>query len=68
MADVSGIICDQCGHSEWRTLYRRPMADEFERRRECLHCGARVTTSEKVKVFSEAISTGRDGPDKDSGK
>jgi transcriptional regulator NrdR family protein len=43
-----GIACPACGCRHFRVLYTRPaLGDRLLRRRECRHCGRRVTTYEQ---------------------
>jgi transcriptional regulator NrdR family protein len=42
-----GIACPVCGCRHFRVLYtRRALGGRLLRRRECRHCGQRVTTYE----------------------
>lgn len=45
-----GIRCSQCGCGHFQVVYtrHRTSPDRIERRRECRHCGKRITTWEKV--------------------
>jgi len=42
--------CPYCGHPESRVTDSRDTGPEIRRRRECLHCGARFTTYERVQA------------------
>jgi len=43
-----GLECPGCGCSHFRVLYtRRAVGGRLLRRRECRHCGRRVTTYEQ---------------------
>lgn len=42
-----GIACPKCGCRDFRVIYTRPRDRMIERRRECRHCGRRITTYEK---------------------
>ena len=43
-----GIACPACGCKHFRVLYtRRALGGRLLRRRECRHCGRRVTTYEQ---------------------
>ena len=43
-----GIACPGCGCRHFRVLYtRRALGGRLLRRRECRHCGRRVTTYEQ---------------------
>lgn len=42
-----GLVCRSCGCRHFRVLYtRRAWGGKLLRRRECRHCGRRLTTSE----------------------
>ena len=44
-----GICCPKCGCAHLRVVYtRRAWGRKIIRRRECRHCGRRMTTYEKV--------------------
>ena len=46
--DVRGLICPKCGCAHSRVLYTRALrAGRLLRRRECRHCGRRITTFEQ---------------------
>jgi len=46
-----GIECPRCGCRHFRVLYTRAVsAGRLRRRRECRHCGHRVTTHEKLSI------------------
>ena len=43
-----GLECRQCGCKHFRVLYTRSAwGGRIKRRRECRHCGRRITTWEK---------------------
>ena len=43
-----GLICRECGYQHFRVIYTRPAWDrKLVRRRECRHCGTRMTTWER---------------------
>jgi len=47
-ADQRGLVCRQCGCRHFRVIYTRPAwGGRLVRRRECRHCGRRMTTWEK---------------------
>lgn len=47
--ETKGLVCRQCGCAHSRVVYTRRGSDrKLIRRRECRHCGARVTTWEKL--------------------
>ena len=42
-----GLECPDCGCGHWETVYTRPgPAGKIIRRRQCRHCGRRMTTVE----------------------
>lgn len=44
----SGIACPRCGCRDLRVIYtRHQRGGRIRRRRECRHCGRRITTDEK---------------------
>jgi transcriptional regulator NrdR family protein len=44
-----GLECRQCGCKHFRVIYTRPCrGGQLVRRRECRHCGRRMTTRERV--------------------
>lgn len=50
-----GLTCPDCGCQHFRVIYTRPAArGRIERRRECRHCGRRITTIEKAKDVAES--------------
>ncbi len=47
--DDRGLRCRKCGCGHFRVIYtRRAWGGKLVRRRECRHCGNRVTTSERI--------------------
>lgn len=44
---AGGLVCRQCGCRDFRVIYTRNDPSGIIRRRECRHCGKRVTTVEK---------------------
>ena len=47
-SESRGITCPACGCRHFRVLYtRRALGGRLLRRRECRHCGRRVTTYEQ---------------------
>ncbi len=43
-----GLECPRCGCRHFEVLYTRPVAGgRIRRRRECRHCGRRITTHEE---------------------
>jgi len=48
-APGDGLLCRRCGCRHFRTIYTRPGAfGSVRRRRECRHCGLRITTVERT--------------------
>jgi len=48
-SEKRGLECPRCGCHHFRVLYtRRAWGGRILRRRECRHCGRRVTTYEKA--------------------
>jgi hypothetical protein len=46
--DQRGLVCRECGCRHFRVVYTRPYhGGRIVRRRECRHCGRRVTTWER---------------------
>ena len=46
--DQRGLKCRQCGCQQFHVIYTRGASGgRIQRRRECRHCGRRVTTYEK---------------------
>lgn len=46
-----GLKCRHCGCKRFRVVYTRPAwSGKIMRRRECRHCGKRMTTWEKTSV------------------
>jgi len=46
--DGPGLRCRSCGCRHFRVIYTRPRGDgAIVRRRECRHCGRRITTYER---------------------
>jgi len=47
--DDRGLECRSCGCKHFRVVYTRPYrGGSVVRRRECRHCGRRITTRERV--------------------
>ena len=45
--DPRGLQCPKCGCGHFRVVYTRPVwGGRIRRRRECRHCGKRITTTE----------------------
>ena len=45
-----GIECPLCGCHHFRVVYTRRQAGRILRRRECRHCGRRLSTVERPKA------------------
>jgi len=45
-SSATGLECSECGCRDWRVVKTRPSDDVIQRRRECRHCGHRMTTIE----------------------
>lgn len=43
-----GLECPNCGCRHFYVVYTRPKVDKIVRRKECRHCGRRITTCEKT--------------------
>ena len=52
--------CPYCGHNDSRVIDSRDAGDGIRRRRECLRCGLRVTTYERVQTIALQVVK-RDG-------
>jgi len=47
--DDRGLRCRHCGCRHFYVIYtRRAIGERLVRRRECRHCGRRVTTCERI--------------------
>jgi len=47
--DQRGLVCRECGCKHFRVIYTRPAwGGRLVRRRECQHCGKRITTWERA--------------------
>lgn len=47
--DNRGLECRRCGCKHFRVIYTRPTwGGRIQRRRECRHCGKRITTWERT--------------------
>lgn len=48
-AEARGLRCPRCGCVHFHVLYTRPaIGGAIRRRRECRHCGRRLTTTERL--------------------
>ncbi len=48
-AKPKGLVCPSCGCRHFEVLYTRATPDgSIRRRRQCRHCGRRVTTTERL--------------------
>ena len=54
------MLCPYCGHNNSRVIDSRDASDGIRRRRECLQCGLRYTTYERVQTTSLLVVK-RDG-------
>jgi len=44
-----GLVCPRCGCRLFSVVYTRPMTGStIQRRRQCRHCGKRITTAERA--------------------
>jgi len=44
-----GLVCPRCGCRHFLVVYTRPLrSGRIQRRRECRHCGHRITTTERT--------------------
>ena len=51
-----GLECPLCGCGHFRVLYtRRAYGGRLLRRRECRHCGRRITTYEKIEGYDDQV-------------
>jgi transcriptional regulator NrdR family protein len=51
---VKGISCPKCGCRHFNVLETRPTNNNrLRRRKECRHCGYRVTTHESLQTENE---------------
>lgn len=48
-AEAASIECSRCGCAHWFVLRVEHKPSRIVRRRECRHCGKRVTTVERVR-------------------
>jgi transcriptional regulator NrdR family protein len=46
--EAKGLVCLNCGCRHFYVVYTRPRAEKIVRRKECRHCGRRITTQEKT--------------------
>lgn len=47
-AEPKGLVCPNCGCRHFYVVYTRPRAEKIVRRKECRHCGRRITSCERV--------------------
>lgn len=45
-SDAAGLVCRACGCRHFRVVYLKRLPGALLRRRECRHCGKRITTRE----------------------
>ncbi|MDR6757818.1 transcriptional regulator NrdR family protein [Mycoplana sp. BE70] len=48
---LAGILCPQCGTNSSRVLDSRERPGAVRRRRECMRCGGRWSTEERMTSF-----------------
>jgi transcriptional regulator NrdR family protein len=48
MREGWGLECESCGRHHFKTLSTRRLENAVRRRKECAHCGCRVTTVETI--------------------
>lgn len=48
MSDPVGLECPRCGCRHFETVKTTRRAEMIIRRKECRHCGARITTREQT--------------------
>jgi hypothetical protein len=46
--EQSGVMCPRCGCRHLPVLETRTVKGKIRRRRECRHCGCRITTTEEI--------------------
>ena len=44
--EATGLVCRACGCRHFRVIYLKRLPGALLRRRECRHCGKRITTRE----------------------
>ena len=54
------MLCPYCGHKDSHVIDSRDAGDGIRRRRECLQCGLRFTTYERVQTTALMVVK-RDG-------
>ena len=54
------MLCPYCGHNDSRVIDSREATGGIRRRRECLQCGLRFTTYERVQTTTLLVAK-RDG-------
>ena len=47
-AEPKGLECPACGCRHFSVYYTEPRCGLIRRRRECRHCGKRITTVEQI--------------------
>lgn len=50
------MICPYCGYQDSRVVDSRGVSDGVRRRRQCLHCGSRFTTYERIQSSSFLVA------------
>lgn len=44
--EATGLVCRACGCRHFRVIYLKRLPGALMRRRECRHCGKRISTRE----------------------
>jgi transcriptional regulator NrdR family protein len=47
--EATGLVCRACGCRHFRVIYLKRLPGALLRRRECRHCGKRLTTRETAR-------------------
>ena len=57
---TAGIVCSSCGSTDFDVIRTTPTRGGILRRRQCLGCGVRITTSERpiCSVVANTPATG----------
>jgi len=50
--DKRGILCPKCGCHHFFVIYTRATEGGTRRRRECRHCGHKITTYESTRSLA----------------
>ena len=54
-----GIGCPRCGCTRFSVVYVRRGDEQIRRRRECEHCGRRITTIEQIQSAAKGTRVER---------